>query len=70
MNRRQFLGLSCIAAAVWMVPASHHPGVVPRYACTADGIPRKAIIGDCFVLTRGTYAGWLRPGCPVDYLDV
>lgn len=57
MNRRQFLGLSGLSAAVLALgPAVHHQ-TVPDRACHGKNIPARAAIGDCYVLTRGTYAG-------------
>jgi hypothetical protein len=67
-SRRQFFGLAALLAGVAALPSSNHHERVSHESyeqmCIPHDIPRQAVIGDCYITTRGTYAGWERPGVP------
>lgn len=46
--------------------ASDHHIITMSYqkACVPHDIPHKAVKGDCYVFTRGTYTDWDAPGVP------
>ena len=54
--------LIAVAVCLANAPTSAHHHRVPYSACHPRDIPRKAVIGGCYVSTRGTYAGWKVPG--------